>query len=114
MVQRHGRDRARPCRWHRPFPRSLWLIGLLVLISAIEARGDSRSPVLGIHPSTIVLTGADVRQQVAVTQSLGDDSLRDLTRDCRYIIEPPSIATITDQGLVRPLVDGNATLRDRS
>ncbi len=111
MVQRHGRDRARPCRWHRPFPRSLWLIGLLVLISAIEARGDSRSPVLGIHPSTIVLTGADVRQQVAVTQSLGDDSLRDLTRDCRYIIEPPSIATITDQGLVRPLVDGNATLR---
>ena len=110
-MHRHGRGRARSAHWHRVIPRFLSLITWLVFISAIEARGDSKASVPSIEPSTIVLKGADARQQVAVTLSLGRRFPARLDARLPIHHRAEGIATITDQGVVRPLADGYATLR---
>ncbi len=43
--------------------------------------------------------------------AVGDLRWRDVTRQARFRIEPPEVATIDQRGLVRPLRDGQATLQ---
>jgi hypothetical protein len=74
-------------------------------------RADSKPPGLSIEPARVVLSGRESRQQLAVTHRLTDGSLRDVTRRCRYVVEPETIATVTTDGVVRPRADGVATIR---
>jgi hypothetical protein len=72
---------------------------------------DSGSSFLTIEPATVALSGAEARQQVAVTLRQQDGSLRDVTRECRFVVEPPGIASVGPDGVVRPLADGSGTVR---
>ena len=51
------------------------------------------------------------RQQLAVTQSLADGSLRDVTSRCRFAVEPPEIATVTSGGVVIAAANGAGLVR---
>ncbi len=90
---------------------TLAAIGLLGGFGTVVARGDASSPCLGIVPATVVLSSADARQQLAVTLLLEDGSLRDVTRDCRFVVEPAKLASITPAGVLRPAADGRGWIR---
>ncbi len=64
-----------------------------------------------MEPATLVLSDAGSRQQIAVTLRTKDGSLRDVTRECRYAVEPSGLAEVSPEGVVRPLADGSGILR---
>ena len=87
----------------------LWL-WLGIGFGAAMAHGEPAAPALSIEPACVVLEGAGARQQLAVTMRHDDGSPRDLTRECRFVVEPAGIATVAPEGVLRPLADGQATL----
>jgi hypothetical protein len=102
-LQRVRAGSGLPCLWA--------FIVILGGSGSIAAGRDSEPSALTIEPPLIILSGAESRQQVAVTLQSTDGSLRDVTRNCRFVVEPPGIATVGADGVVRPLADGNAILR---
>ncbi|HEX4000598.1 MAG TPA: DUF1549 domain-containing protein [Pirellulales bacterium] len=64
----------------------------------------------GKDASSFTLAGRDSRQQLIVTEKLGDGELRDLTRQVRYTVEPTGIVRIDQTGLVWPLADGKSLI----
>src|SRR5205814_560365 len=46
----------------------------------------------------------------AVTLRHDDGSLEDVTRECRFAVEPPGIARVASDGVVHPVADGRATI----
>ena len=71
------------------------LLALILFSGKLDsiARGhDPASSSLTIEPAAVSLSGAEARQQVAVTVRREDGSLRDVTRECRLIVEPAGIA----------------------
>jgi len=86
-------------------------LGFWIGFASLFARGDSISPGLNIEPAHVVLSGADARQQLAVTLRHEDGSLRDVTRECRFLVGSGAIATVTPDGVVRPVASGRATIR---
>ncbi|MGP0069038.1 MAG: DUF1549 domain-containing protein [Isosphaeraceae bacterium] len=90
------------------------LLALILFSGKLDsiARGhDPASSSLTIEPAAVSLSGAEARQQVAVTVRREDGSLRDVTRECRLIVEPAGIATVSPDGVVRPIADGGGILR---
>jgi hypothetical protein len=61
--------------------------------------------------ASVVLRGADARQQLCVTGVFSTGQLRDLTRAVRYSADPSGIIDIDARGLVTPLRDGDAHIR---
>ncbi|MEO2037076.1 MAG: DUF1549 domain-containing protein [Planctomycetaceae bacterium] len=64
---------------------------------------------LTLRPSQIRLESSADRQQILVT-SLIDGYNRDLTREVEFDLQPAGVATIDEQGVVRPQSDGAARL----
>ncbi|HZW34564.1 MAG TPA: DUF1549 domain-containing protein [Isosphaeraceae bacterium] len=89
---------------------SLTVVWLWLGFGAATARGEATAPALSLEPARVVLEGAAARQQLAVTFRHEDGSPRDVTRECRFVIEPAGIATVTSDGVVHPVADGRATL----
>ncbi len=58
----------------------------------------------------VVIRGADARQQLFVTGSHATGQLRDQTREVKYSSNPAGIVSISEEGLVTPLKDGDATI----
>lgn len=56
------------------------------------------------------LAGRHARQQVLLTGHDADGSVRDLTREARYEVQPPDVASVDAAGLVRPLGNGTAQI----
>src|SRR5262249_14855781 len=81
---------------------ALWL-GLWRGFGAAAAGGDPAASPLRIEPPRVVLEGAGVRQQLAITFCHDDGSPRDVTRECRFAVEPAGIATVAPDGVVRPV-----------
>lgn len=63
---------------------------------------------------TLVLKGADAREQVLVTATLTDASVRDETRSVKFEVKPPNVVKVDAFGFVTPLGDGNATITAKS
>jgi len=84
---------------------------LCFVLSLLGARADSQEMGLAVEPSRVVLVGGAARQQLAVTLRLGDGSLRDVTSQSRFVIEPDGIAAVTAGGVVLPRTDGRAAVR---
>jgi Protein of unknown function (DUF1549)/Protein of unknown function (DUF1553) len=62
-------------------------------------------------PDRVDLIGRSARQQLAVTITLADGTLRDVTRLCRFAVEPAHFAEATANGVVLPTADGEGILR---
>ncbi|MFH1303818.1 MAG: Ig-like domain-containing protein, partial [Planctomycetota bacterium] len=107
-------------------PQILMLCGVLTLFlvsghcvtnvlgaPAAEAQVDFKEIQIGPHPGEkelLLLRGPDSRQQVVVTGVLADGKLQDLTRNVTYAIAHQDIASISNDGYLTPLKDGQTQL----
>ena len=94
----------------RELPRRGKLSVLLALLMAAGSIGAGPER-LQVEPPSATLSGRDARQQLAVTLRHPDGSLRDVTRACRFDVEPPGLATVSKTGVVRPARPGVGSIR---
>ena len=83
--------------------------GLFGIQPAMAELVISRPGWGGENLAKVALTGANARQQLLVTQSLGDGSVVDQTRRAALRAEPAGLVRITD-GLVEPLANGSGVI----
>ena len=100
-------------------PRRLVAVASLIAIAILRmspGRGDEPSAVLGspasvaIEPGSATLTGRRATRQMLATGSYEDGSVRDLTRALEWASLNPEVATVSPEGRVTPLSDGEAIL----
>ncbi len=84
---------------------------LLVILMPQVGRAGTPEKCLRIEPGSVVLVGQGARQQLAVTQVLDDGLVRDVTRQCRFQVEPMGIAEVTSGGVVLPRAGGAAQVQ---
>jgi len=84
-------------------------VGLFGIQPAMAELAISRPGWGGENLAKVALTGANARQQLLVTQSLGDGSVVDQTRRAALRPEPAGLVRITD-GLVEPLANGSGVI----
>ena len=84
-------------------------VGLFGIQPAMAELAISRPGWGGENLAKVALTGANARQQLLVTQSLGDGSVVDQTRRAALRAEPAGLVRITD-GLVEPLANGSGVI----
>ncbi len=58
----------------------------------------------------LTLAGRDARRQLVVSGTYSSGQTRDLTRSVSYSVEPETIASVDNTGLVLPLAEGQATI----
>lgn len=75
-----------------------------VLLSVASARAE-----LQVSPAVISLDRPEASQQILVTEVEGDRR-RDVTREARFEIAAPAIASISADGLLRPATEGATQL----
>jgi len=81
------------------------------VIVMVEASSDLVS--LELAPSEVYLNGINDRRQLRVTGEYGDGLSRDLTdpvKGTTFSSADPSIATVTDKGILRPHSNGVTTV----
>jgi hypothetical protein len=91
-------------------PLGIAALALTVCFSVRFASAGEAGPTLSIEPPEIRLIGADSRQQLAVSLRSQDGSVHDVTAQCRYGVDRPTIATIDRGGIARPRSDGEVVL----
>jgi hypothetical protein len=99
----------------RGAPRGALWPSFLCLITSSALAGSSaasgaRDTGLEVEPTTIHLIGRRTQQQLAVTIRQADGTVRDVTRECRFRVEPAAIAEIDGSGLISPGADGHGSL----
>ena len=88
-------------------------LGLLGAQAALAELAIWRPGWGGESLNRVTLHGADARQQLLLTQSLGDGSVADQTREAAFTAEPSGLVRITD-GLVEPLANGTGVITART
>ena len=88
-------------------------LGLLGAQAMLAELAISRPGWGGESLNRVTLHGADARQQLLLTQSLGDGSVADQTREAAFTAEPSGLVRITD-GLVEPLANGTGVITART
>lgn len=98
-------------RWENPRWRPHSILACVVAL-LLSAQVQAASPAgLTVEPASILLSGRGARQQIAVTATHPDGTPRDVTREARVSVVPPTVANVSTQGVVAPLRDGQAVLR---
>ena len=95
---------------------ALLLVSPLIVCSLFAA--DSRKATAKVaaleiraaDETLLSLRGPDARQQLLVTATLRNGSVRDYTRSVRYDVKPRYILRVDTNGFVIPLQDGKATI----
>src|SRR4051794_27412109 len=82
------------------------LIGLLVASVPSASRASSLPERLSVEPGEVRLDGNEARQQVAVTGHFADGSVRDLTAEAHFLVEPDGVARASKAGVVTAEGDG--------
>lgn len=91
---------------------SIRIVSLIALVAGLVPFQQTVAEAIQILPEQIILTGKTAHQQVIV-QRFSEGLIREqLSDNLEWSIEPPSVAKIED-GILRPLSDGEATLRVR-
>jgi hypothetical protein len=87
--------------------------GVTAVQAADKAKVEYKELQIGPHAGgyeKLQLRGPDSRQQVLVTGVLPSGKLMDVTREVTFKIQNPEMATITSDGYLTPLKDGETTL----
>ncbi len=76
-----------------------------VIPQALEMRASAmeKAPAL-------VLEGKGASQQINLTGILRDGTQRDFTHHAKYVVTPENVATINQEGFIRPAGNGKATI----
>jgi hypothetical protein len=85
-------------------------LSLLPLL-AFANTAAAGSTGLDIVPDRVTLVGSSARQQLVVTLTHADGSVRDVTRLCRFVAAPAHLAQVTAGGVVLPRADGEGVVR---
>jgi hypothetical protein len=91
--------------------RWITTVAAIMLAVGAESRAGVEPVRIAVEPTVVRLDGAGARQQIAVTGYFADGSVRDLTADSRFAVEPPSVAAVSDSGVVTAGQGGQAQLR---
>jgi hypothetical protein len=98
-------------------PAYLLALGALAFTAPIHAaapRATPAPPALSIEPTEIVLCHAHDRHRLLVTATYPDGTVRDLTRSATFQPASRAIATVSADGVVRPVAAGKTALRVRA
>jgi hypothetical protein len=88
-------------------------LGVFTMPCPAEASSPPATSI-SIQPSSIVLNNPRDRQQVVVTLEMADGSMRDVTAEANYQIEPPLLGRVSGSGVVVPGAGGSGRLVVRS
>ena len=87
------------------------LLKLQILVALTISRGYvSLAAELQVSPPEVTLDRPEASQQLIIWQTGNGDRSIDLTREAILRVEPASVATVDERGLLRPLENGSATL----
>jgi hypothetical protein len=64
----------------------------------------------GEFVTKLTLRGAEARHQLLVTVRNADGTLRDITREAKFTVTPPSVAKVNSEGLLIATGDGSASV----
>lgn len=100
---------------HLPMTTALkWLLayGLPIglLSAALAAPSAPRIVRLQVTPASVTLAGPRATQRLLVTALLADGTRRDVTDRAKFFASAPRIATVTADGEVRAVADGQAAV----
>jgi hypothetical protein len=93
----------------KAFACSVFAIGALFLATVAQAQAPHVA-ALTVDPAQITLTHQHDEQRLLVTGKLSNDTLRDLTRSAHYTSADPKIATVSENGVVRPVGVGETKI----
>ncbi|MDR3634851.1 MAG: DUF1549 and DUF1553 domain-containing protein [Isosphaeraceae bacterium] len=85
------------------------ILAVVLVMMGSEVRGQTPA-ALSVIPAPIVLSGPAAGQQIAVTLSYTDGSVRDVTSIARLAVGSEGVARVSERGVVRPLRDGATRL----
>ncbi len=88
--------------------------GLIALIAVVVSSAGVGDGPLRVEPPSVILQGADDRQQVALSIEDADGTARDLTASARFAVDPPGLAEVSPSGVVTPRAEGSGRLRVES
>ena len=83
--------------------------GLLTLLCLIGFAGSLRADGLSVFPAAVVLDGPDARQQLVITETASGKH-SDQTTNATYTTNSPGVATVSRDGVVTPVSDGEAVI----
>ena len=92
--------------------------GAVVLAAWVSpAAGPARADTIEVSTGApagepLVVVGTEGRRQLVVTAFSGPDgqTTRDATRQAAYVVEPPTLATVSATGVVAPAADGRGEI----
>lgn len=85
------------------------LFGVLVIV-ALGFDSPCYTAEIRISPPSILLDSPEASQQVLVTRVISKKRSQDLSRSVSYEVLPPTIASVDQSGLIRPLTEGKGKL----
>lgn len=90
---------------------TLWIVlaGFVPNVGAAQKPAATSTRLL-VTPSQIALRGPYAEARVLAEERAGDGSARDVSRKARFTFTDPRVASIDENGMVRPLRDGRTTL----
>jgi hypothetical protein len=104
-------------------PATRYLLASVILLTAtasapaaVQTDPAARAALIGqpkalqVQPSAITLTGPRALQQLVVSATYADGSVRDLSAVCDYRVESPAVASVSPDGLLTPRGDGETVL----
>jgi len=80
-------------------------------IPAQTPAAPSPAPVLTISPEAITITAEDPGVQLLVRRQSADGTVRDLTGQAAWRLDPPALAAIETGGYLRPLAGGKVAVK---
>ena len=92
---------------YQRMPRTPGTTAVLILVFGLGI--SCAQAELQVSPTAISLDRPEASQQILVTEVDGERR-RDVTREARYEIATPTVATITADGLIRPTGEGTTPL----
>ncbi len=85
------------------------MVGPVLIALACLAADSTAAAAMRIDPAKVALSGADARQQLLVTaKKAGRES--DATGEATFQSSQPAVATVSADGIVRPVADGTTTI----
>ena len=97
----------------QPIPQPRFATVIFCLAIAIVTTGAQAADVVvrvTVDPPNVTLNGPGSRFRLLVNGKTSDGRVIDLTRDARFESAAPNIASVSSEGLLRGLVDGDAKI----
>ena len=103
-------ESKRPMRHILPSQSATIILCLATALCATAAHAAEVVVRVTVDPPNVALTGPGSRFRLLVNGETPDGRLIDLTRDARYESDAPDIVSVSTEGLLRGLADGDARI----